>query len=86
MKAREILIKEMKEKLLQTTDMTCEINGNIVAKFFNDGIKLPIDRVVFDIDSDIIWLDNITDDGMNTIDIDSCSDEVVMAVWTLVKA
>lgn len=86
MKAREILIKELKEKLLQTTDMTCEINGNIVTKFFNDGTELPIDRVVFDIDSDIIYIDNITDGGMNTIDIDSCSDEVVMAVWTLVKA
>lgn len=86
MKARKILIKELKENLSHSTDMTCEINGNAVAKFFNDGTELPIGRAVFDIDSDTIWLDNITDDGMNTIDIDSCSDEVVRMIWAIVKA
>lgn len=83
---KESLIKGIKEMLSVMADNVCEINGNISTKFFKDAEELSIDRVVFDIDSYTIWLDNITDDGMNTIDIDSCSDEVVRLIWAIVKA
>lgn len=82
---KESLIKGIKEMLSVMADNVCEINGNISTKFFKDAEELPIDRAVFDIDSDIVWLDNITEDGFNTIDIDSCTVEVVQAIYYLVK-
>lgn len=86
MENKETLIKGIKEMLSVMADNVCEINGNLSTKFFQDTEELPIDRAVFDIDSDIVWLDNITEDGFNTIDIDSCPIEVIQAIYYMVKA